>query len=228
MPSARSLTFSPPLLHPGTYRDAHGTEPIVIHNDGHTLSTRIRGCELSGADFDGLTLVGEASAAEAAGLTLNRGDLCACELSCELPLQITTPEAVETAVLRMRLVLGSPDARGGIDSEVLHLELDVRGQTFRSSGTSGWFEDELLDVQRKLPGGLSLRACITCAFSDYSPYGHGLFGCMACFRDNKQGYRAAIGKKGLFEVWSTLTGYVQETYVCPEFERRTPGTGYRG
>ena len=48
-------------------------------------------------------------------------------------------------------------------------------------------EDELLDIQRQMPEGTYLKACINCAFSDYCPGGHGLFGGLACFRDNKEG-----------------------------------------
>jgi len=32
-------------------------------------------------------------------------------------------------------------------------------------------------------------------FSDYSPYGHGLFGCMMCFRNLKEEYvKVKIGR----------------------------------
>ncbi len=106
--------------------------------------------------------------------------------------------------------------------------MSLSGYVYRSAGTSGWFEDELLDIQKQLPDGVFLKACITCAFSDYSPYGHGLFGGMLCFRDNKAGYLTVKGKSDLFRIWSTATEYVQETYLCPEFERRVRGSGYRG
>ena len=76
--------------------------------------------------------------------------------------------------------------------------------------------------------GGHLRACVCCAFSDYSPYGHGLFGGMACFRDVKEAYRRVSTKQALFELWPRLSGYVQETHLCPEFELRRPGAGYRG
>jgi hypothetical protein len=79
-----------------------------------------------------------------------------------------------------------------------------------------------------MPAGTYLKTCINCAFSDYSPSGHGLFGGLACFRDNKTGYRAVRTKRDLFGIWITMTGFVQETFLCPEFERRSPGTGYRG
>jgi hypothetical protein len=73
-----------------------------------------------------------------------------------------------------------------------------------------------------------LQTCFCCAFSDYSPYGNGLFGDLACFRDNKQPYLAVETKRDFLALWDTYTEFVQETYHCGEFERRKPGTGYRG
>ena len=94
-------------------------------------------------------------------------------------------------------------------------------------------EDEMSDVQRKLPPGTFMKVCINCAFSDYSPYGHGLFGNMICFRANKAGYLVLpsgedFEKDAYFNVMDTVSEMVQEIYLCPEFKRRAPGTGYRG
>jgi hypothetical protein len=77
-----------------------------------------------------------------------------------------------------------------MDREPLKLRLATDGRTYHSDGKSGWFEGAMLDVQRKLPPGTFMEACINRAFSDYSPYGHGLFGNMICFRANKAGYLA--------------------------------------
>jgi hypothetical protein len=73
-----------------------------------------------------------------------------------------------------------------------------------------------------------MRACFSCAFSDYSPAGHGLFGGLACFRGAKEEYAGVQDKRGIFELWSRRTEYVQETHVCEEHRPRVPGTGYRG
>ena len=100
--------------------------------------------------------------------------------------------------------------------------------TILNDGKTGWFEGEMLDLQRQLPSDCFLKACINCAFSDYSPYGHSLFGWLACFRNNKIGYRDVSCKDVLFDVWDTMTEFVPETHLCPEFEKRMPGTGYRG
>jgi hypothetical protein len=109
----------------------------------------------------------------------------------------------------------------------LFLQIDAAGSSFSAKDRDD-FEQALLDIARKLPEGMYMKTCFFCSFSDYSPAGSGLFGTLACFRDNKQAYLAVQSKHALFEIWDTLTGSVQETYHCDEFERRKPGTGYRG
>ncbi len=212
----------------GTYLDAHGSEAIEIVNDHTTLRTSIRGLDFAGHDFDGLAPLADETAVRAAGFTLANGDLCACELRWEMPVMLGTAGENQVARLAAHLILGNPTPTGGIDREDLQLRLVSSHGVIDSAGTSGWFEDELLDIQRKLPTDVYLRACIGCGLSDYSPYGHGLFGSLTCFRGAKAAYRSVSSKQDLFAIWESATGYVQETYLCPEFERRRPGTGYRG
>ena len=215
--------------YPTRYRDRHGEVATVIRNDGKRLSMTVRGVEFRGSMLDDFEPVGVVEPA-AASFPLDAGSLCSCDIEFEMPLAAVVRGVATEGVLSVRLELGDPRPlpRGGIDREVLTLALSIDGQVYRSAGTSGWFEDELLDLHRQLPEGVAMKACITCAFSDYSPYGHGLFGGLACFRDNKSGYLACRGKAGIFAVWGTMTEFVQETYLCPEYERRVPGTGYRG
>ena len=108
---------------------------------------------------------------------------------------------------------------GGLDTEVLTPWLDADGQAFRSAGNSGWFEDELLSLQSSLPQGAYLKACISCAHSDYPPYGYGLFGGMACFRNLKDQHSQVKDNFDLFLILDQAE-VVQETYLCPEFEER--------
>lgn len=89
-------------------------------------------------------------------------------------------------------------------------------------------EDKLLKIQKQLPDGLFIQACINCLYSDYSPYGNGVFGCMMCFRKLKQEYLQVKSKQEFFHIHDHFERQVQETWLCDEFERRVPGTGYRG
>jgi hypothetical protein len=210
------------------YEDRSGLELTSITNDGKRLSLRLRGVEFQGQDFDGLEPEGPLDPARLASFTLNHGELCACVIEAEIPIPIATPGGEVEGMLRVHLELGGPAPNGGIDREVLELALRIGERCLASSGTSGLFEDELLDIQKQLPPDVYMRACINCAFSDYNPAGQGLFGCLACFRDNKRAYLAVRDKQELFRIWDTMTEWVQETYLCPEFARRAPGTGYRG
>jgi hypothetical protein len=212
----------------GTYADRFGVEPIIIHNDGRVLRTTIRGVSFRGREFDGLSPEERTPPGMLSSFTLQHGDLCSCVLECDIPVPVVTGAELAEGRLHVRLRLGEPADNGGLDAETLALSLTVGGDTFHGSGRSGWFEDELLELQAALPEGTHMKACINCAFSDYSPYGHGLFGNMACFRDNREEYLSVKTKADIFRVWDTLTEYVQETYLCPEFRRRRPGTGYRG
>lgn len=219
------------MLHayPTRYRDSHGELAATLSNDGSTLSMVLDGVRFEGPDFDGLAPVRPEAIALPSRFTLTTlGDLCACSLELELFLTVAGPRGDEEGRLEVRLALGAPSQRGGIDREELALALRLEDRRLVSPATSGWFEDELASLQKQLRDGEHLKCCFGCAFSDYSPAGHGLFGSLACFRRDKAGYAAAKTKEQLFALWTPAAESVQETHLCPEFERRAPGTGYRG
>jgi hypothetical protein len=215
-------------IYVATFEDARGTEATRIHNDGRELRIALRGVSFAGSDFDSLSPVAGQLERARELFTLQQEDLCACRLVWEMPLAIDHRGERHEGLLVANLSLGDPLPNGRLTSGLLLLELKTPSATIRSSGRSGWFEDELLELARQLGNGESIRSCITCAFSDYSPYGHGLFGSLACFRDAKEEYNRAHGKAGIFSVWNRMTEYVQETYLCDEYRLRAPGTGYRG
>lgn len=152
--------------------------------------------------------------------------LCACHLVFALPIGVLAGTGELSATIGVELELGPPRESGGIESELVWLELRVGDRRVRSSGKSGWFENELVELER-CPD-LKQKTCFGCGLSDYSPYGLGLFGDLMCFRDNKLAYRAVRSKEDLFAIIDTVTEQVQETYVCCDFEPRVPGAGYRG
>lgn len=124
--------------------------------------------------------------------------------------------------------LGSAAVDRGWDREDIRVSMRQPEFEIHSPGSSGWFEDELLSLVSLLPSGFALQTCITCGLSDYSPYGHGSFGSLACFRDAADDYRRVCSKAGIFAIWGRLTEFVQETHHCDHYEPRIPGSGYRG
>jgi hypothetical protein len=214
--------------YPAKYRDQNGEVSTTIRNDGRTLTTVLRGVEFAGSAPDSMAPAPGQDAARVALFPLHRGSLCSCEIEFLIPVPVVVAGKTLPGVLRAHLQLGNPVPRGYLDPETLRLELTGGKRWFVSAGASCRFEDELLDIQNQLPEGVYVKTCINCAFSDYSPYGSGTFGDMACFRDHGEEYLAVTSKVDLLGIWDSLSGYVQETYLCPEFSRRLPGTGYRG
>jgi hypothetical protein len=210
------------------YRDARGCENTDITNDSETLWMAIRGLTFSGTDFDSFEPTGGATPQQLEEFSLNRNRLCSCRIECQISIPISDHGRQSPGMLFVDLALGDSIADGRIDREELRIVLEYNRERFAGSGRSGWFEDELIDIQRQLPDGIFMQACINCLYSDYSPYGHGLFGCMMCFRNIKTEYQQVKTKDEFWHVHDRYDRMVQETYLCPEFERRIPGTGYRG
>jgi hypothetical protein len=213
--------------YPTTYTDALGSEPATLANDSETLRLSLRGVEFVGGDFDSLQPKG-AAPEQLKRFTLSQGCLCSCRIECRIPVPIHDHGEYVDGTLLVDVVLGDPAPNGSLDREKLRIVLEYGGQRFAGPGTSGWFEDELLALQKQLPEGVFVKACINRLYSDYSPYGHGLFGGMLCFRNLKAEYLKVKTKLEFFSVHGRQDRFVQETYLCPEFERRTPGIGYRG
>jgi Family of unknown function (DUF6304) len=213
---------------PATYRDRVGEVQSDIEVDGTALRIELRGVRFAGNDFDALEPERPLSDGDREQFTLVVGALCSCELTWRMQVEFLVNGQAHPAWLEARLELGAPKANGGITHEHLRLRLVTVDNEYLSREDAGWFEDALADIQRALPQGVVLKVCFGCAYSDYSPYGHGLWGTLACFRGNKSGYATVRSKSDVFRVWPTLTEYVAETHVCSEFAPRVAGTGYRG
>lgn len=214
--------------YPAKYTDANGFEDTSITNDGQTLRMVTRGVEFVGTDFDSLEPLADATKEQLRTFSLHNGSLCSCCIELQVPIAIHDNGQEITGNLEVGLQLGGPAFNGALDREELSLVLQYSGQRFVGSGTSASFEDALIEIQKLLPAGVFMRACINCLYSDYSPYGNGLFGTMMCFRNLKQEYLKVTTKDDFWPLHDRYDRLVQETYLCPEFQRRVPGTGYRG
>jgi hypothetical protein len=217
-----------PVTHDGSFSDARGTVPIAVTNDGTSFGTEIHGVSFSGPDFDYLAPVEPAATASPDGFDLTDGCLGAGTLSVVIPVPVVADGAETPGRLTMTLALGLQLPTRQQHPERLDLALEWRGGTVRSRGKSGWFEGELLDIEKQLPSGTYIKSCFFCLYADYSPYGHGLFGWMMCFRKHKAAYLRVRSKDGFWRVHDRAEVGIQETFLCDEFVRRKAGTGYRG
>lgn len=215
-------------IFPATYSDQHGIEAISFRNDGATLETTIRGISFVGSDFDSLEPAPGRHREALGSFTLNMDRLCCCRLTLAIPVPVVLSNSIEPGVLDADLDLGAPTTNGGIEHEYLKLTLSFAESRFSSSGKSGDFEHALREIQRQLPAGTYLKTCINCLYSDYSPYGSGLFGAMLCFRNMKDAYLKVTSKAEFLAIVGLEERQVQETYLCEQFKQRVAGTGYRG
>ena len=211
---------------PGFYEDARGREVISISIENRTISTEIRGARFTGDSFD--DLMPAASPGAELPFSLHHGALCSCTIEWTMPVTLATGDGDRTASLDCRLALGDQAQRGGLDREDLYITLHHDAWQAAAGPAGGMFETALIGLQRQLPPGVGLKACISCGLSDYSPAGNGLFGDLACFRGNADVYLTVSSKREIFQIWDTLTEYVAETHLCPSYQRRRPHAGYRG
>jgi hypothetical protein len=188
----------------GTYTDDRGTDEFVWSfqpstREGWTelygryeIRATIRGVPVWGGDLDGL----EPEQLVPAGtvLPLNRADeLTDCILTGDLPCTVHAGAQVIASVVRFRLDLRHQDH----PEKHLTLSCVLAGVEF--SVTDDWFEDGVLRLERALPEGVRIKACVTCLFSDYSPGGHGLMG-IFCHRGAKEQYLAVRSKRDYWSV----------------------------
>ncbi len=213
------------------YIDSIGEYETTIRNDGKTLRMKVRDVEFSGNTFDDFGINREDLSQQELNLfSLDKyGELCDCTIECEIPVLIIYEEHKDLeAKLTIKLELGKVTDNGWRDEDWAYLSLKYKGFQFHTKGNGGWLEDNLVDIQKQLPDGYSFKNCFGCAFSDYSVYGHSFFGDMLCFRNIKDKYRKVFDKSEFLKIMDYHTETVQETYLCPEFEIRKTGAGYRG
>ncbi|MGW3287141.1 DUF6304 family protein [Streptomyces sp. NPDC001002] len=218
---------------PGRYTDRHGSEEVVFETDGRdVIRTTIRGVLFESDTMDDLGALSGEPPEQA--FSFFDGALCSCLLEWEVPIPVEVRGGgIRPAVLYCALRIGSPstDPRKGLDSETLTTRLHLDGYDYRNADDRDGFEEALSEVQRRLPRAARLKACVSCAWSDYHPVGHSMMGGLACFRDAKDLYRQVDGKHGphgILTIWQSRTEFVQETWLCEEFEHRTGDVGYRG
>ena len=114
------------------------------------------------------------------------------------------------------------------DVTVNEFSLQIDGKKFESSKKTLYFESALMDLQRQISPEYYLKCCFTCQYSDYSPYGCDDYGCMLCYRKQKDSYLRVNSKDEYFEYLTDDYEIRQETFLCGEFEPRIKCEGYRG
>jgi len=93
-------------------------------------------------------------------------------------------------------------------------------------------EGALIALQKQLPPNIYLKTCLSCKFSNYSPFGNGMFGSIYCFKNIKEKLTQLNDKTDLLHIWTKEAMdngdifSVQETFDCKEHQLPTENDWY--
>lgn len=220
------LTKRPDIIWPATYVDGFGQESVAVVTDGDRLRTTIRGLALDGPSPDSLSPVDRSEQSQHADLKFD-GYGCLTEYA----ITVTMPVVVVTQSENVEgLIVATWDSRPGQrpQSGTPTLTVDATAGHFVAAANDEDYEGAIPKIEKQLPSGWFLKTCLNCQYSDYHVAGTMAFGSMYCFRRQKAEYLAVRSKIDYMKLDDSKVDGTQETYLCAEFSRRTPGTGYRG
>jgi hypothetical protein len=209
-----------------TYVDQFGEESITVVTDGNGLRTTIRGLALDGPSPDSLSGVDRSEQSQRRDLKFDGdGYLAQYAITLSMPVTVVGESGNVDGV-----IVATWDSRPGQkpQSGTPILKVEMAGQLLIVPAGDEEYESAIPKIEKQLPGGTFLKTCFNCQFSDYHVAGNMAFGSMYCFRRLKAEYLAVRSKIDYMKLDDSKVEGTQETYLCPEFLRRTPGTGYRG
>ncbi len=134
--------------YPARYKDWFSEEITAIFNDGKTLTMVVRGVRFQGSDFDSFEPLDGSDPAQLASFTFFHGSLCNCIIEADILIPVVTAAVIADGLLTFELELGEPLPTCQMDRERLKVWIAFNGQKYVSEGKTGWFEDEMLDLQK--------------------------------------------------------------------------------
>jgi hypothetical protein len=209
------------------YIDVTGEESICFLTDGTDLKTTIRGVPIVGRSPDNLWVAASPAGPPPTALRLDEhGCLTEYVISVSIPVLVAASLDETWGTIDVTWDCRPDHVVRMVKLPTLVVEID--GRRIVSSGRTGDFEGDMPAMEKGLPQGWFLKTCINCQYSDYSVAGTMDFGSMYCFRHLKAEYIAVKSKRDYMKLDDSKAEATQETYLCREFLRRRPRTGYRG
>lgn len=218
-----------------TYKDKRGTEMIRIKSDGSDMFFTLREIDFEGSDFEMLT------ASEIDNTKFDyemfedgSGDITNFKITITIPIQLYNVENDEVFIenLTVYIEVGETITIKGADSEIDCLTLKTPFGAYIVKKKLEWMEDALIVLQNQLPENIYLKTCLSCKYSNYSPYGNGMYGNIYCFKKLKDELKKIKDKHGLLHLWTPeAVGKgdvfsVQETFDCLEHQIPTKEDWY--
>lgn len=215
------------------YIDKYGEEITSITSDGNTLNIMIRDVLFEGRSFEYLSPKAKSIKELKNKFNFYNDDcLCDCEFVISRPIEIFNGRESFNGLLKINILLGQSmgnaiDELTNIQTQIL---LDFENEHFitkkynyPAGGAIGDIETALFALKDQLPSGYTLKCCFFCLYSTYSPHGKNYFGDMQCYRNLKSQYSTPKELKES-QFWHNYhpERYVQETYLCMDYDVKPP------
>jgi hypothetical protein len=199
------------------YQDEYGEEVTSFQIDsfGHKFKVVLRGVEFTGDSFDRLSP--SDAIEESVPFSLDEENyLHSFKIVCELPVLVVGKTKTSNGRLIIDCTVCSSEEEWE-DASYLQFTLFFDDSKIKSDWCKTGFEDELTNLESKMPPDNYLKCCFNCQFASYNPYfNSGLMGELACFVNTEDKFaRRGKGFRGWGKGEAVL---VQELFVCPEFQ----------
>lgn len=209
-----------------TYEDKKGVERITISSDGSDLFFTLRGVDFEGHDFEMLSGEVDTTQFDFDIYSDGSGYLTNFKLEVVIPIQLFNAATNElfSENLTVSVGVGETTEIESLDSELNSLKLCAAFGDFSVVKKLEWMEDALVQLQNQLPSHIYLKTCLSCTYSNYSPYGNSMFGNLHCFKKMKEPLKKVKDKSDLLDLWSNEAMEngnifsVQETFDCSDHE----------
>jgi len=196
------------------YKDSFGEEQTEIATDGSMLYFTLRGVEFEGIDFESLEGEVDIGNFQYEMYQDGSGYLTNFELIVIIPIDIVREgkEIIENLIAFVAT---------GSGKSIVRLKLETEYGIVTGKKEYGYFEDAIIEIQKKLPKNTKIKTCLSCKYSNYHPVGNVMFGGLNCFKDVKEDLEKVYNKYDLMKIWdkgieNKDTFNVQETFVCED------------
>lgn len=209
-------------IYPAKYTDKNGEVETTIRNDWKILRMNLRGVEFSGSSFDYFRPDKNVSEELLETFTLNKdNELSDFQLECKIPVKMLEDSKESLAELKINFEPKILEIETGYYDYNLALTLNYKDEEFHST-YSGDFEDCFGVISGQLiksPKYLALKCYFGCRLSDYSVYGHDVFGSLICFKNFKEKFLSVKTRYDYYDLLEEKNlEYVQEVYLCSEYQ----------
>ncbi|NOQ75240.1 MAG: hypothetical protein GQ574_24725 [Crocinitomix sp.] len=208
------------------YQDKRSTETTSLKSNGSNMHLTLRGIDFEGLDFEMLTGEIDETKFDYEKFEDGSGALTNFKITIKMPLSLfdISEKKTFTETLTIHIVVGETITIKGLDSAINSLTLSTSFGDFTFTKELEWMEDVLIGIQKQLPDNIYLKTCLSCKYSNYSPYGNGMFGSIYCFKHLKDDLKELNGKHDLLDLWTAervaegKIFSVQETFDCSEHQ----------